>query len=559
MRFARLILLCLLITLPLPASLKEKPFVVVIPSYNNKNWVQQNLNSVFSQKYQNYRIIYISDASTDGTDDLVETFAKQNHQEHRFTLIKNKEKSGPLACICQAVFSCDPQEIIVDLDGNDWLANDEVLQHLNKVYSNPAVWMTYGQFMYHPQFIPGFASKVPFDVIQQNAFRSFKGAVTHLKTFYAGLFQKIEKEDLLWENKFIPKAADLAYTIPMLEMAGVHSRFIPEVLYIYNCSESINEHKSSNDLEEKMDRLIRSKKKYSPLSELSFTNLDPIYNQVSNIFHPTIQDYQLIQNFLSNGKRQNLERLRDMMNGARQIKIIGKHDEFPQSGSAFVNCDHNEKENCVILYSSFNRNYPGSLHRLFKYISQSDFKGHVLYRIGGWPNTEGGSLPLAHVPYAFKVSYFKEAQRLGYKRILWLDSAVLPLVSLNDIFEMIKEKGFFLMGCDRMLGPYMNSQAAAFFGFTLEQTFKIPSGSAGLCGVDLENATGRKILDWWYRAAHDPDAFFSARSDQNALSMIFYRLNLSDDIISMDRMPHSTYEIKPDSLFLLDSEFAHGL
>ncbi len=48
----------------------EKPFVFIIASYNNSEWYKNNLDSVFAQDYENYRIIYIDDASPDGTGHL---------------------------------------------------------------------------------------------------------------------------------------------------------------------------------------------------------------------------------------------------------------------------------------------------------------------------------------------------------------------------------------------------------------------------------------------------------------------------------------------------------
>ena len=48
---------------------EHKPFVVIVPSYNNSEWVERNLRSIFEQKYDNFRVIYIDDASTDGTWD----------------------------------------------------------------------------------------------------------------------------------------------------------------------------------------------------------------------------------------------------------------------------------------------------------------------------------------------------------------------------------------------------------------------------------------------------------------------------------------------------------
>lgn len=535
---------------------EEKPFVIVIPSYNNREWYEENLNSVFRQHYENYRVIYVADAPTDGTETLVRQYVKEMEQEHRFTLLVNRERSGPLASITRAINTCDKGEIIVDLDGNDWFAHEDVLSKLNAIYSDPDVWMTYGQFFYYPGYYKGFAFEIPTEVLEKNTFRSFGGAATHLKTFYAGLFQKIRKEDLLYNGKFIPKAIDLAFIIPIIEMAGIHSKFVSDVLYIYNNSHPQNDHKLSGPEEEEMDRLIRSRDIYEPLQfppyEEHFSQ--EIYQQIDNIRNPSVHDYQFLQNYLLHGNRENIERLGDMLPVAKSIKIIGDSPAgFPRNGKIALNCAEEDKENCLIVYATFNRRYPWGLQRMIDIVSKSDFKGHILYRLGGWPGTEQGMLPLAHVPYAFKVSFFKEAQALGYQRVLWLDTAVVPLVSLNQIFDEIADKGYFIMGVDHNVGPYMNPSAAAYFGLTHEQTYQIPSCSAGLFGVDFTQPIGNTLIDLWHRAAKDSDAFFSRRSDQSALSMILYQQH-ADCLTSMDLMPHSASEIGSDSLFWLDRE-----
>ena len=539
----------------------EKSFVIVIPSHNNSDWYQKNLDSVFNQRYTNFRIIYISDGSTDGTAELVENYVKQWGQDHRFTLIKNLERHGALSCICRAIFSCEKNEIIVDLDGNDWLAHDQVLSILNRTYEDPDVWMTYGQFMFFPEYARGFASQVPKEIIEKNKFRSHGGAITHLKTFYAGLFHLIKKQDFLYENAFIPEAYDLAYIIPIAELAGRHSKFIPHVLSIYNRSHPLNLNKKPSWLEEEMDKYIRSLEKYEPLETLAFLNkedlLPPnsVYKQIQDIRHPTINDYRLIQNYLTNGERPELDHLRDMEARIRDFKLIGQTPrQFPQSGCIHVNCSETELENCILVYASFNIGFQKAAHRLIKLIKESDFRGHILFQLGGWPDAEGGSLVLSHVPYAFKVSFFKEAQRKGYKRALWLDTAVVPLASLNDIFAMIKEKGYFAMGNSHKVGPYINPQAAVYFGLSHEKTFHIPSCSAGLFGVDFTNPLGCSLVERLYRAAYDKDAFFSARSDQSALSIILFQASIHD-LISLDRLPHHPSEIRSDSLFWLDREF----
>lgn len=521
----------LLTPLLLLSQKPELPFVVVIPSYNNKNWYQTNLDSVFNQKYQNYRVIYVADAPTDGTADLVEEYVKSKNQQHRFTLIRTKEYNGPLACTCQAAFLCDKNEIIVDLDGNDWLAHPDVLSYLNKVYSDPSVWMTYGQFTYWPDLTPGFAKEIPLEILQENNFRSLRGVVTDLKTFYAGLFQAIEKQDFFWAGNFIPKAGNLAYVIPILEMSQYHTKLITDVLYFYNKTSPVNENKLSNKLETNLDQFIRNKKKYFPVAQLPIQEeIPPVYQQITNIYEPTQADYQLIQDFLATGKRNRLERLHNLQETAKEFKIIGSHpDEIPFSEVIPVNCDLSDKENCIIIYAAFNKNQPQHLKRLLAQIAQSNFKGHILYHLGGWPNIKGGSLTLAHVPSAHRVSSFMEAKNRGYKRALWLDPETLTIPEFSPIFGSIQEKGYFAINQKETLGNSMNIQTAAFFGLSLRQTSHIPLCSTSAVGIDFSHDTGKRIIDWWLRAALDKDAFYTRRTDQGALSIIFYKLGIALD------------------------------
>ena len=61
------------------------PLAVVIPSYNNAQWYKLTLDSIFSQKYENFRVVYIDDASPDGTGDLVEQYIHEHGLEHKCT------------------------------------------------------------------------------------------------------------------------------------------------------------------------------------------------------------------------------------------------------------------------------------------------------------------------------------------------------------------------------------------------------------------------------------------------------------------------------------------
>jgi glycosyltransferase involved in cell wall biosynthesis len=62
-----------------------KSFVVVIPSFNNALWCRRNLESVLNQAYPLFRVIYVDDASTDETPDLVAAYLAESATADRVT------------------------------------------------------------------------------------------------------------------------------------------------------------------------------------------------------------------------------------------------------------------------------------------------------------------------------------------------------------------------------------------------------------------------------------------------------------------------------------------
>jgi hypothetical protein len=149
------------------------------------------------------------------------------------------------------------------VDGDDWLSNNDVLSYLNQVYQDTNVWLTYGQFQWYPAHFPGFASALPSWVIDHNAIRDFAWTTTHLRTFYAGLFQKIKREDFLYEGKFASMAWDLAIMFPMMEMAAERHKFIDEILYTYNTANQINDNKKNLVLQDAINASLRERTRYT--------------------------------------------------------------------------------------------------------------------------------------------------------------------------------------------------------------------------------------------------------------------------------------------------------
>ena len=69
----------------------------------------------------------------------------------RFNIVTNKEKQYALKNISVAIDTIkDPKgnDVIILLDGDDWLASSLVLSRLNEEYSNKECLVTYGSYVF---------------------------------------------------------------------------------------------------------------------------------------------------------------------------------------------------------------------------------------------------------------------------------------------------------------------------------------------------------------------------------------------------------------------------
>jgi len=249
-------------------AVDQKKFVFVVRSYNNAEYCEKNLTSIFSQNYENFRVIYIEDASTDATYEKVKAIIERFEASDRVTLIHNQINRGSAYNLFTAVHSCQNDEIICIIDGDDWLPHENVLQSLNGYYADPDVWLTYGQTIDYPTGQERrFSKPIPLKVLKEGSIRNKPWMTSHLRTFYAGLYKKVKLQDFLFNGAFVPMAEDVACMLPMIELAREHAYYIDEILYVYNATNPISEHRVSVKLKESIDQYLRGLRGYGPLKE----------------------------------------------------------------------------------------------------------------------------------------------------------------------------------------------------------------------------------------------------------------------------------------------------
>ncbi len=269
------------------SALYELPIVVLICSYNNEPWVEQNLDSVRVQKYANWRIVYFDDASDDGTSAQVMQYLEAHNISNKCTLITNQTRGRKLKNLYTAFHHyIDDEEIILQLDGDDWLAHDHIFSLINTIYQEHDVWLTYGNYQNVPAaaIIGQELCFIPQEIVENNNFRNVN-MFMHLRTFYGWLAKQIKIQDLMsayvpnFKSNFFPASNDAATMWPMFEMAGNHFAFIEETLYHLNRTNPLNGFKIDRRLQRRSSAELKRKiPTYQPLEK-------PIFNHITKFQH----------------------------------------------------------------------------------------------------------------------------------------------------------------------------------------------------------------------------------------------------------------------------------
>jgi hypothetical protein len=259
--------------------------------------------------------------------------------------------------------------------------------------------------------------------------------------------------------------------------------------------------------------------------------LRELWDSIDDIKNPQFEDYLKIQNYLTNAYRPYLDVVFD------HIRLVGKEKFIKRKynynfrllqGIQLVNFESNslptykienlgvpisDKSKCIVLYASYNPDfrsenmkYYQKMYKIIKELRKMGYRGHVLYRVGGYPASEFGGLRFTHIPYSFKILSLIEASHMGYENVLWLDCAVHPTNNLDLVFRKIRESGVYLLysgiNLDYDYGtPYgiLPDKTVESWGIKLVDLKNIKHIVAGIVGVSFKSDVGHRFINEWYR------------------------------------------------------------
>lgn len=237
-------------------------FVVCV--WNAEKYIKNCIKTLKSQSDKDFKVFIIDDVSTDNTVEITKSLIDN---DNRFNLVINSEKKFKLKNLDELITTFNDEDIVIELDGDDFLLSTDVVSNIRDIYSDGQVWLTNGSFMY-TNGNSGFSSKCNPDTVRKDVFR-----FSHLRTWKTFLWKSIPKNYLKDDNgEYFKSAADVAYTFSLLELAGEENyRFLPKLYYVYNEQSPYNDHKpgsatgGGHQEQERCSNIIRNKPKLKKL------------------------------------------------------------------------------------------------------------------------------------------------------------------------------------------------------------------------------------------------------------------------------------------------------
>lgn len=303
------------------SKLEERKIHIVTPVYNAEKYIENCILSVISQDYTNYTMYIIDDNSTDNTLDVIDETLKDNYFRGEIQVQKRDKRTGSAV---RSQFetikaNCNPNDIVMLLDGDDWLVNDpNIFNMYNNLYDNGAEF-TYGSCWSLADNIPLVAQPYPPEVKENRSYRSYKFnwnmPYTHLRTFLAGLVPnegKFKDENGEW----FKSGGDNAMFYNIIENASPAGVVcVSDIVYNYNDLNPLNDYKVNSDEQNKTAGKILDNMYYSKSEEKSTEPVDVLE-----------KEFQWAKNLTQSDIYQHLDVLKQYADKCDSVTEFGVRD-----------------------------------------------------------------------------------------------------------------------------------------------------------------------------------------------------------------------------------------
>jgi FkbM family methyltransferase len=228
---------------------EQRRIIVISPFWNAESYIEKHIRSVAAQDYDNYLHILINDASTDKSRQIAEQTIKDVHTSS-IILINKEQNNGAIRNQLSAVEEfVDENDIVMLLDGDDWLLNNNTIFHYYNDLYNQGYEFTYGSMWSLIDNIPLIAQEFPVEVKKTKTYRShhfnWKIPYTHLRTCLGKHFDDLNTEIFKLDGgEWMKSGADNPLFYELIERVEPDKIYCNrEIVCVYNDENPLNDYK----------------------------------------------------------------------------------------------------------------------------------------------------------------------------------------------------------------------------------------------------------------------------------------------------------------------------
>lgn len=211
--------------------------LIIVAGRNCENCIDNCFQSLQDQVGIRWRCVFVDDASDDRTFEKASEYASR---DGRFIVSRNpcrewaaKSRWNALQ-IATKLPDIHPSDVVLLLDGDDWLHNSESLFQIVDFQSRYRLLASHGNYCDENGVPCDWSSDYPEHVRAASGYRRHLFVGTHARAFRWGLVKYLDDRVFLNGGENIRAATDFALYIPVLELAGRHTLFNHQISYVYN-------------------------------------------------------------------------------------------------------------------------------------------------------------------------------------------------------------------------------------------------------------------------------------------------------------------------------------
>ena len=244
---------------------------------------------------------------------------------------------------------------------------------------------------------------------------------------------------------------------------------------------------------------------------------DEIVELIKNMYPYNDENYKISLDFMidrcSKSVRQKLIDVENNIYPSKTLYKIGNGGDH--------NC-------CFVCSTPLSNNREEKSKTIRESLENVGFNGHFYLFNGDFPTPRGGEMKYAAVPYCFKIFMMLEAKKLGFNKVIWLDSACYAVNNVDRLFDILEHDDAIF----RQFWPYTPgflTYENTVFKETIQTLDKITNGnlvtSINVCsivfGMNFGSDKINQFVEEYYDMVKLGTPFLSYYPEEVVITAIF--------------------------------------